>query len=144
MFENLNTIILQGKKYPIRCDINVCEAVQDEFGSLPAFERKLLGLEFQRDENGRIRTKTDEEGKEVPDFRLTEPSLKAIRIGIKTMTQEGKEFALAQGDPVPDIDVNMAVLDMQFDRETVAAQLHEEFVRCLEQKNVKTSRSVKK
>jgi hypothetical protein len=38
----------------------------------------------------------------------------------------------------------MAVLDMQFDRETVAAQLHEEFVRCLEQKNVKTSRSVKK
>ena len=50
MFENLNTIILQGKTYPIRCDINVCEAVQDEFGSLPAFERKLLGLEFQRDE----------------------------------------------------------------------------------------------
>ena len=48
MFENLNTITLQGEKYPIRCDINVCEMLQDEFGSLAEFERRLLGLEYAR------------------------------------------------------------------------------------------------
>lgn len=143
MIEKLNTITLQGKKCPIRCDINVCEAIQDEFGSLPEFERKLLGLEFQRDEKGNIKTITrKEDGEEVPDFKLTEPSLKAIRIGIKTMAQEGKIFALEQGDEVPDIDVNQAVLNMQFDRNEIARQLHEEYARCLEQKNVKTSKSV--
>ncbi len=143
MFENLNTITLQGEKYPIRCDINVCEMLQDEFGSLAEFERRLLGLEFQRDAKGQIRTTVrPEDGRAVPDFKLTEPSIKAIRIAIKTMTQEGKLFALEQGDPVPDIDVDKAILNMQFDRGNVAKQLHEEYARCLEQKNVKTSKSV--
>lgn len=142
MFEKLNTVMLGGKECPIRCDINVCEAVQDAFGSLLEFERKLLGLEFQWDENGKIKTIIrEDDGEEMPDFKLVEPSIKAIRIALKTMIQEGRIFALQQGDTVPDLDVEQAVLNMEFDRDTVAKQLHEEYARCLEQKNVKTSRS---
>lgn len=143
MFEKLNTVTLEGEEYPIRCDINVCEAVQAEFGSLPEFERKLLGLEFQRNEKGEIKTIIrEDDGEEMPDFMLTEPSLRAIRIALRTMTHEGRIFAQQQGDTVPELDVEQAVLNMRFDKDVVAKQLHEEYARCLEQKNVKTSRSV--
>ena len=41
MFEELKYIELSGEKYPVKCDMVVLEKIQDEFGSLEEFEKRL-------------------------------------------------------------------------------------------------------
>ena len=52
MFEELKYIELSGEKYPVKCDMVVLEKIQDEFGSLEEFEKKITPWEPKLDEAG--------------------------------------------------------------------------------------------
>ncbi len=45
MFEEMNTIELTGRKYPIKCDLLVLEKIQDKYGTIGEFEQKLMTWE---------------------------------------------------------------------------------------------------
>jgi len=72
-------------RYPYIIDLNVLEALQEEFQTLQAFEREIVGLEIVRDEEGH--TVFDEEGK--PLFLTKEPSVKAVKRALILMIREG-------------------------------------------------------
>ena len=81
----LETLEFGGKKYPYIIDLNVLEAIQDEFGSIQEFERRVIGLLVERDEYGEIIH--DEVGN--PKMKVVEPSLKHINFALVEMINEG-------------------------------------------------------
>lgn len=50
--EKLRTITIDKVKYPYRCDLFVLEQLQNEYGDIFEFERKLKGLAYRTDANG--------------------------------------------------------------------------------------------
>lgn len=78
-------IKLGTKTYPVICTLNVLEEIQESFPTIQEFERELLGLYFVRDEDGQIVYKEDGS----PKFGMKEPSIKAIRIALVSMINEG-------------------------------------------------------
>ena len=50
MFEEMKKIVMQGKEYPIKCDLLVLEKLQQEFGSLNDFENGLITMEEIKEE----------------------------------------------------------------------------------------------
>lgn len=123
----LNMIDIGGKKYPLLCDLNVLEMIQDEFGTVNDFERKLLGLDYVKDEKGnQIYT---EDGS--PKMKLVEPSIRAIKIALVEMVNEGIAYeAFSQGkswEMLEDLDI-LAMCTIPY-RE-LADILHEEYKRC--------------
>lgn len=126
----LNTIDIGEKRYPILCDLNVLETLQDEFGSISEFERKLIGLEYVM-EDGKY--KYTSEGK--PEMKLVDPSLKAIRIALVEMVNEGIAYEAYQKgttwEMVEEIDI-LAHCTMPYG--DLSSLLHEEYKRCFETK----------
>lgn len=127
----LNTIQIGNEKYPLLCDLNVLDTIQTEFGSVNEFERKILGLEFQKDEHGnQIYTP---EGK--PQMYLVDPSIKAIKIALVEMINEGIAYsAYAEGkswDMVDDLEI-LALCQIPYTE--LSTILHNEYKRCFETK----------
>lgn len=52
MFEHTEKVVLAGKEYPIRCDINVLAEIQDQFDTIPNFEMLLTGVKIRKDKDG--------------------------------------------------------------------------------------------
>ena len=130
MFEKFNTIEIDGKSFPIKCDINVLAAVQEEFGNMNNFEMKLLGLTPVMEE-GKI--KLMDNGK--PAFVKGEPSVKAVKFALPLMLKEGKDAAKEQGEEGEEISIKAAVKNVEFDIYSAAVIMHEEFSRCFHRKN---------
>ena len=119
MFEELSRIRLSGKDYPIKCDLYVLEKLQDEFGDIGEFEKKLVGLQ--------------EEKKKLPD-------LKAVNSGLYWMVREGLEIeAEEKGEQakIPKKETIIRMVDEPF--LIVANKLHTEFAKCLVSKNLQTT-----
>ena len=137
----LNHIDINGVKYPLYCDLNVLELIQDKFTSVNQFERDLLGLtpiiengELQRDENGSILNTRGE------------PKIKAIVYGLYLMIREGQRIDARQTGkeweelPLDDIRECCSVPFGE-----LAAVLHDEFNRCFNvKKKSRTTRRRKK
>lgn len=51
--QKLKRILINGKTYPIKMDLNVLETIQNEYGTINEFERDILGLKFAKDAEGR-------------------------------------------------------------------------------------------
>ena len=51
---NLNKIEINGTEYPIYCDLNVLDLIQENFESVNEFERGILGLVPLRDKDGEL------------------------------------------------------------------------------------------
>ena len=84
MFEHSETVILDGKEYPIRCDINVLVEIQEQYGNLNEFEMRIAGLRITKNPDGSVIT--DKDNKVV--FERTEPSIKAIRDALTYMLKK--------------------------------------------------------
>lgn len=123
----LNKIDIGGTKYPLLCDLNVLETIQTEFGTVNEFERKLLGLEYAKDAEGNQIYKEDD----TPAMKLVEPSIRAIKIALVEMVNEGIAYeAYSQGkswEMLDDLEV-LALCTIPY-RE-LADILHDEYKRC--------------
>ena len=137
--EKLNTVRIGGKKIPIKCDFNVLQILQEQFGTLKNFEQKLIGMEPILDENGDQTYEINSNGVEAVKFRTTEPNLKAIATALPFMINEGREQAKAQGDDLPDFDYKKAIKEADFSIIEVAVDLHNEYRRCFDRKKLKAS-----
>lgn len=141
----LRTIRIGDTDYPMLCDLNVLETLQEEFGSVNTFERKLLGLEFVKDEDGNQVYQAD--GK--PKMTLVDPSIKAIKIALVEMVNEGIAYsAYSEGKQWDMIDDLMLVANCTMPYTEIANIVHEEYKRCFETKKPmprekKTTRSKK-
>ena len=89
MFEELKYIELSGEKYPVKCDMVVLEKIQDEFGSLEEFEKKITPWEPKLDEAGeKIK---NEKGNVETEFKMMD--IKAMNTALYFMVNEGEEVA---------------------------------------------------
>lgn len=130
MVEKLSYIELGEERFPIKCDLAVLEMIQEEYGTVNAFELKLAG--WVKDEKKKL--------------VKTEPSMKAIRFALPLMINEGIDIEnvgnTEKKEHVSDIDLKMICSDINiFD---VANKLHEEFIRCFETKNLKSTQGTGK
>ena len=139
MYEKLNTVTIGGKKLPIKCDFNILQILQENFGTLKQFEQKLLGMTPITDEFGNQVYETNSNGEEVIKFRTSEPSLKAIALALPMMINEGRQQAEAQGEELPDFDYKEAIKEADFSIIDVAVELHNEYRRCFDRKKLKAS-----
>lgn len=125
--EKLRRITINGIVYPIKMDMNVLQHIQENYGTINEFERDVLGYKYMLDRNGKqILT---EEGK--PAMYKTEPSIKAIKIVLPVMINEGleieseergKEFTpVSEEEIIRNCDVSFSIL---------ADIIHEEFAKC--------------
>lgn len=131
MIEHLTYIEICGSSYPVKCDLAVLEAIQDEYKKLTDFEDKLSGL---------IPTgKRDPEGRKL--YKQGEPSIKAVRFVLPLMINEGIDIEnrIEGGNRkhVSEADLKEAMI--RFNIFDIAHQLHLEFMKCFESKNRKST-----
>lgn len=74
MFEHTEKVVLAGKEYPIRCDINVLTEIQDQFDTISNFEMLLTGVKVRKDKDGEVLLGDD--NKII--FDRCDPSVRAI------------------------------------------------------------------
>lgn len=125
----LNHIEMNGVNYPIYCDLNVLELIQEEFTSVNKFERDLMGLTPLIDENGEV--KRNEEGS-ILNLQ-GEPKIKAIVFGLYLMIREGQRIDSRQTGKEWEeltIDEIRELCTIPFGE--LAQKLHEEFNRCFD------------
>ena len=85
MFEEMNTIVLSGKEYPMKCDNLVLEKIQDKYEDLGKYENMLNGFVPELDEYGEeVR---NEDGLLVGHYKM--PDIKIINEAAVWFIQEG-------------------------------------------------------
>lgn len=147
MFEDLNKIKLGEKQYPIKCDIAILEKIQEKYGSIEAFEENILTWEKALDKNGEeiIEKKAGENGEvlEKPKIKGKMPRIKYVNDFLFWVIQEGelisadnekREAKKYTRDQVVRLATNRKIMDL-------ARELHDEFYRCLTQKNEETTQT---
>lgn len=129
--EKLTRIFIGNESFPIKMDLNVLEAIQDQYGTVSEWEREILGLRYRFDENGKMIL--TEEG--TPSMAKGEPSVKAIKFVLPIMIREGQEIEYEQTgkqyDPVTEDYVNRWV---QISYRVLANIIHDEFAKCFRTK----------
>lgn len=136
MFEELKFIELSGEKYPVKCDLVVLEKIQDEFGSLDVFEKKIYPWIPVLDEAGeKIR---DENGNVETEFQM--PDIPTVNTALFFMVNEGEEIeAEKEGREPRSYSRNEIARKVDISPVRLALKLHEEYYRCFELKNEKTT-----
>lgn len=125
MYEHSEIVVLAGKEYPIRCNINVLAEIQEQFGTISNFTMLIAGVKVSKDENGNAIM--DEDNKIV--FERCDPSVRAIAAILPCMLAEAsKDAELKEA-----ID---AVNNARFELYGTAVQMHKELDKCFERKNV--------
>lgn len=140
MYEKLNTVTIGGHKLPIKCDFNILQVLQENFGTLRKFEQALIGMVPILDKDGNPQFEYSAEGEEIIKFRTTEPSLKAIALALPMMINEGRQQSIAQGDEPDDFDYKAAIKEADFSITEVAVALHNEYRRCFDRKKLRVSK----
>jgi hypothetical protein len=139
MIEKLNTISLGSQVFPFKCDNLVLEQLQDEFGTLDDFEKKLNGWVPVLDENG-IQKKNDK-GEGL--FKVVEPSMKAINFSLLLMIREGVEIHNETAAEKIELPSDKALLRLIEQPLPVSKEIYEEYLNCFKVKNAKTTQGKK-
>lgn len=138
MFEELKTIELSGKEYPIKCDLLVLEKIQDAYGTIGDFEEGLITWEAELDENGK--QMHDEDGNTIIHGKF--PKVRNVNDALAWMVTEG-EIITAERDKRPQKEISREKLVREVDISLIelANKLHEEFYRCFSLKNAETTQN---
>lgn len=129
--EKMKRILIAGRTYPYKIDLNVLEAIQDEYGSISQFERELLGYRFRLDEDGNQIYSEDGE----PVMYRVEPSIRAIKAVLPAAINEGLAIeAEERGKEYVPIAEEEVFRNCTISYELLARMLHDEFKRCFETK----------
>lgn len=132
--KKLNTINLGENEYPIKCDLDALEQLQDEFGSLQNFEFLLKGMNPILDENGQ--KKIDKNGD--IEVEMTEPSMKAIKTALLIMIKEGVEIHNEDATEKIKLPSDKKLCRMIEAPFTISVKLYEEYLNSLMTKNPET------
>ena len=117
--------------YPIKCDMLVLNKIQEKYGDIDRFRFKLSGLIPKLDENGKVMYTDD--GK-VANEGFGMPDTLAVTDCLYWFAQEGAEIT-----GKPDIDRNTIIRSIDISPSELGMMLHEEYMRCLTQKNPRTT-----
>lgn len=140
MFEELKHIELSGVQYPVKCDLVVLEKLQDEFGSLEEFEKKISPWKTKLDEAGD--EVKDEKGNAVTEYKM--PDISAVNAALHFMVNEGEEIAAEREKRAPHSYFrNEIARKADISPVILALKLRDEYYRCFELKNEKTTQDQK-
>ena len=119
---------------PFRCDLYVLNAIQNQYGTIEAFERELVGM-YRKEDSG----DTADDA-----YEMREPSIKAVLFALPVMVREGFRAEKEEnGRDIPDINDMQLVLNIQRDYRLIADDIHEELRRCFGVKKKKSFRTKK-
>lgn len=123
----LKRILIGDKTYPIKIDLNVLAELQELYGTVGEFERKLLGYDYAKAEDGTQKySKTGE-----PLVIKSEPSIRAIVDVLPLMIQEGMAIEAAEkGTVYEPITKERIIAECNIDYTLLSEMIHEEFARC--------------
>lgn len=129
--QKLKRILINGKTYPIKMDLNVLETIQNEYGTINEFERDILGLKFAKDEDG----KQLFNGEGEPRMIIGETSIRAIKVALPAMINEGLAIeAEEKGTAWEAVSDSFIFRNCNVSFELLGKMIHEEFRRCFEVK----------
>lgn len=117
MQEKPTTIQVKDYKVPLWCDLFVLNEIQDRYGTINAFEKKLLGIGEKMVAG------------EIQRYK-TEPSTEAMLFALPLMIKEGYKKAEQLGETIKKVPEEQTILDMDISYEVLAQLLHQEFKRC--------------
>lgn len=117
MQEKPTTIQVKDYKVPLWCDLFVLNEIQDRYGTINAFEKKLLGISEKMVAG------------EIQRYKV-EPSTEAVLFVLPLMIKEGYKKAEQLGEKIQKVDAEQTILDMDISYEVLAQLLHQEFKRC--------------
>ena len=138
----LNEIEINGTKYPIYCDLNVLDLIQENFESVNEFERGILGLVPLRDKDGELMR--DETGALIQEQH--EPKIKTVAFGLFVMIREGQRIHKREtGEDVELIQKEDIMEGCRTSFIELAEIVREEFNKCfaIKKKENKTNKSKK-
>lgn len=139
--KKLEEIRIGDKFYPIKIDLNVLEFIQEEYGSIGAWEMELKGWHYRKDENG-DQLYSDNGS---PLMYKTEPSIKAIRTVLPAMINEGIAIrAEQQGKPYDEVPDLQIISECEIDYIELAEVIKVEFDRCFAVKKACRGKAEKK
>lgn len=138
MFEELKSIEMSGKEYPIKCDLLVLEKIQDAYDSIGAFEEGLITWEAGLDESGK--QMCDETGNPVIHGKF--PKVRNVNDALVWMITEGEAITAEREKRTPkEISREKLVREVDIPLIDLANKLHEEFYRCFNLKNAETTQN---
>ncbi len=106
---------------PFRCDLYVLNAIQNQYGTIEAFERELVGMY----------PKEGSDSMEEGAYEMREPSIKALLFALPMMVREGFRAEKEEnGRDIPDMNDMQLVLNIRRDYRLIADDIHEELRRC--------------
>lgn len=138
----LNKIEINGTEYPIYCDLNVLDLIQENFESVNEFERGILGLVPLRDKDGELMR--DDTGALLQEQH--EPKIKTVAFGLFVMIREGQRIQKREtGEDVELIQKEDIMEGCRTSFIELAEIVREEFNKCftIKKKENKTSKSRK-
>jgi len=126
------------EKFPLYCDLNVMDQVQQKYESISDFERKLMGWKVIHDEDG---APVYEEDGVTLKKEKGDPSISTILDALYLMIKEGQAVEAIQGaaegsrtEPVTMDELKMATFSST-DFITLSVVLHAVFMKCFIKKN---------
>lgn len=129
--DKLNRIMIGGTEYPVKIDLNVLEIIQEEYGTINGFERDILGIRMLKDAEGNQLYEDDGS----PRIEITEPSIRAIKLALPAMINEGLAIEADEtGSRFAPVDKEQVFRTGGTDYETIAGMIHKEFKKCFETK----------
>lgn len=127
----LNTVKIDGKNYPIRCDLNILSLIQDEYENINDFELKLLGVKYQLDDEGERKYAADGS----PLIKVSEPDMKALAKALEWMVNEGLDIkAKQESKEFTPIEAWELIASLDISPSDLSKILHDEFSRCFKSK----------
>lgn len=124
----LKKIVIDGKTYPMKIDMNVLEHIQENYGPVSEWEMDILGLKYEKDSDGK--QKYDKDGNAI--IRKVEPSIKAIKAVLPEAINEGLAIEAEEFGRVFEPVSEEIIRECNISFELLAKMLHEEFKRCFE------------
>lgn len=118
MQEKPGTICISGHDVPLWCDIFVINELQEQYGTVGAFERKLVGVA------------ETEEGKIIKK----EKDLGAITFALRLMIKEGYKKLEAMGEITEKPDIEQLMMEVNIPFTELAEIIHNTFRRCFASK----------
>lgn len=130
--EELKKIMIGGREYPFKIDLNVLEKIQNEYGSINEFEMDILGISYRKDPEGNQIYEN-----EKPVIMLKEPSIKAIKVVLPAMINEGLdiEAEMKRIEFIP-VSATEIIRECSIPYKELGKIIHEEFKRCFSTKKL--------
>jgi len=134
----MERIEIDGTSYPIRCDMNVLEEIQDERGiSISQFEREMIGAVILRDSEGKPQINEDMTLKLVKG----NPKIKTLMMALELFINEGLAIeAEESGKALKQVTEREMRIKCDMSPEELSRILHDEFARCVAVKKKSSKR----